>query len=336
LLRQFSVMIDARVDAVQAFSALRASAGTAHLQTSLEQAATMLRSGETLGQCLQAGIPGIPVHTLALINAGEAGGCLAETCIHAVEQLEAEERIAAALRGALTYPAFLIAAGLAASILMLTFVIPRFADILGDRRESLEGTSWLIFKLGDLAGATMGMAFLIPVLLVTALVVRSWRRGSLLPRGTGRSRLPVVATLQADRDRERWCRLMAFSLSAHLPMIDAFATATAALSDPQFRDRSQEAVRAIRRGMRIADAIATMHFLDDAQLSLIRVGEESNRLPEMFNRIAQDAEAALQESLKRVTLVLEQAVIIAVSCFIGMLVFALISSLTSIYEAIGQ
>jgi general secretion pathway protein F len=336
LLRQFAVMIEARVDAAQALAALGSSAVAPAIRASLEEAAIQLRRGEPLGHCLGVGIPGLSPNIRALVEAGERGGCLAETSSHAVLQLEAEERISASLKGSMIYPAFLVTAGLLAGTLMLTMVIPRFAELLGDERENLTGLSWLVFELGDIASKSFGLALLLPPLLVALTIWRTVRRS---PSGAGfpfARFVPVLSQLYLCRERERWCRIMAFALASRIAILDAVSLASAGVGDPKLLLNAQGTMRDLRLGARVGDAVRRMQLFDETHLSLVRVGEESGALAGMFSRIAQDAEAELQEKLKRSTIILEQAVTITVSVFIGLIVYGLVSSLTSIYEAIGQ
>jgi len=129
---------------------------------------------------------------------------------------------------------------------------------------------------------------------------------------------------------------MAFALASRIAILDAVSLASAGVGDPRLLLNAQATMRELRLGARVGDAVRRMQLFDETHLSLVRVGEESGALAGMFSRIAQDAEAELQEKLKRSTIILEQAVTITVSVFIGLIVYGLVSSLTSIYEAIGQ
>lgn len=336
LLRQLGAMIEARVEAAQAFSALEASAPSRAVSDAMGKALVELRSGSPLGQCLALGIPGLPASTLALVNAGEAGGCLAATLTQAVEQLEAEDRIVRAVKSALIYPAFLIVAGLVAAFVMLLFVIPRFAEIIGERREQLDGMSRMVFWLGDLAQNSLGLALLLPVLALIAIGTVLSQQGYAATLGALAKHVPILRRVAELRNRERWCRILAFALNARIGLVEALGLASAALSDAGMQELARVAAKELRYGSRVADAIAKLGLLDETQLSMVRVGEETGSIPEMLEKIAVDTERNLHESLKRLTLVIEQMVIVGVSIFVGLIVYGLISSLTSVYETIGQ
>lgn len=127
---------------------------------------------------------------------------------------------------------------------------------------------------------------------------------------------------------------MTFALLARISIVDAMGLAADGLKDTSLQARAINASRELRIGSRVADAIAAIELLDEAQLSLVRAGEESGLLADMFRRIAIDTELGLRESLKRTTGVLEQTVVVVVSLFVGLIVYGLIASLTSVYETV--
>lgn len=335
LLRQLAMMVGARVELMQALGAMQAGARNPVQRKAIEIAMVELRSGKPLGLCLSMAIPGLPSNILALINAGEASGCLAETLGHAVEQLEAEQRIAQTIKSAMIYPAFLSTAGMIAGMIMLLFVIPRFATLIGDRRDELDPMSRAIFWLGDLAQQDFALGLIVPILSFIAACAYGLRDRNAFLRRMAVRHIPIFARLSLERERERWCRIMAFALLARIAIVDAFNLAAAGIGDPQSRNRALEAARDLRIGAGVAAATAATGLLDETQLSLIRTGEESGMLAEMFRRVAIDSEESLKESVKRSTTLLEQAVVVAVSVFVGLIVYGLISSLTSVYETIG-
>lgn len=334
LLRQLGLMLQARVDLMEALTAMQAGAATPALRSAIAVAMAGLRSGRPLGECLSTAIPGLPSPILALINAGEAGGCLAETVGHAIDQLEAEERVAATVKSALVYPAFLSMAGLLAGMIMLLFVIPRFATLIGERRDQLDGLSRVIFWLGEVAQQSFALALIAPLVALGFVAVTGLRGDKAWLRRLAIRHIPLLARLALQRERERWCRIMAFALLARISIVDAMRLAADGLKDMALQERAIDASRELRVGSRVADAIAAIGLLDAAQLSLVRAGEESGLLADMFRRIAIDTEESLRESLKRSTGVLEQSVVVLVSLFVGLIVYGLIASLTSVYETI--
>ena len=89
------------------------------------------------GSALAAsGLP-LPDYLLHLVRAGELTGDLAGALKRAQEKMEYDERTANELRNALTYPAILVTAGIAAVLLMFMVVVPKFSGMLDKNATDL-------------------------------------------------------------------------------------------------------------------------------------------------------------------------------------------------------
>ena len=72
-----------------------------------------------------------------MVRAGEKGGVLETTLRRLAEFLAESQEFRDALVSALIYPAMLIGVGSAAVVFLMTFVIPRFAEIFKDLGASI-------------------------------------------------------------------------------------------------------------------------------------------------------------------------------------------------------
>ena len=77
-----------------------------------QAAIAALRRGDSLGQALEAHVPGFPDYLYAMARVGEASGRVAEVLKQAAEQMAYEDRLRKDFGNAMTYPAFLLLAGL--------------------------------------------------------------------------------------------------------------------------------------------------------------------------------------------------------------------------------
>jgi general secretion pathway protein F len=141
-----------------------------------------VRGGASLGDALAQHQPR-PFSRLYvnMVRAGERGGMLDTTLKRLAEHLEEAQALREALASALIYPALLATVGAGAVVFLMTFVIPRFADIFRD----LGGAMPLPTQI--LLGASAGLQRYWWVLGLAALAL-PWARG-----------LATRARLAADR-----------------------------------------------------------------------------------------------------------------------------------------
>ena len=76
-----------------------------------------------------------------MVRAGEKGGVLESTLRRLAEFLEEAQEFRDTLVSALIYPSLLACVGGAAVVFLMTFVIPRFADIFRDLGSTIPRSS---------------------------------------------------------------------------------------------------------------------------------------------------------------------------------------------------
>ncbi|NEX95367.1 type II secretion system F family protein, partial [Caulobacter sp. 17J65-9] len=294
-----------------------------------------LRRGDRIAAAVAEGLPGYPPHVYALIRAGEASGQLPRVLGEAARQVEAEARARREFADALTYPAFLTCAGLLVVGFLFYAVVPRFAQMLGPVRDQVDGLQNLVLSLGEgfHQHAVLVLATIAAACAVTAAVLSDAgvRRAGI----EALARVPGLGRIVIQRQRAGWARIMAFSLGAGVGLLEAAELAAASLPDGRFRRSLAEAAVAFRAGKSPAEAFAAAGALSATDVSLLRAGQRSGVLAEMFQVVADTYEEDLRTTLKRAAVVAEQAAIACVASAIGAVVLSLVTALTALYDSIG-
>lgn len=333
-LRQLAVLLRARVELLEALESVAKGLPQGAVADGLATAAQRLRRGDSLSAGLSEGLPDMPPYILALVAAGEASGQLDTVIEQAAQQLAFEESVSRDLRTAMVYPAFLVGAGLVAMTFLFAVVVPRFAQMLGPRRDALDGLPAIVIGLGEAVRDNGLLALLLLAGIAVATVAGVSSPGGRATLARLAERLPVIGTLAALRQRAHWARVMALALGARVGLIDAAALAQDAVADGPFRDALGDATRKFRAGVSVADALGESGALGRMETSLVRAGQRSGALAEMFGVIADFHDQQLRAGIKRASTVIEQLAILIVALAIGVTVLSLVSAMTSVYEAI--
>jgi general secretion pathway protein F len=334
LMRQLALMAKAGVDLLEALETIAAGLEPRPIAARLRDAAAALRRGEPLSRAFAESFPSYPAYVHALVRAGEASGRLPVVLAEAADQVAFEDQVRREVGSALTYPLFMVAAGLLAMIFLLIVVVPRFAAMVGDLSSIDPFPAFIlgsglalrdnaVLSVALIAGALFaaGRAFTLPAVRTRLLVIAR--------------RIPGLRTVLFARSRMNWARLMSLGLGAGLPVLEATALARASVvEDPPFHRALAAADASIRTGSPIESAFAREHALGAIDASLVRAGARTGSLPSIFAFIANQHEVRLRADLKRLTVVLEQAAIGFVATAIGAVVIGLVTALTGVYEAI--
>jgi general secretion pathway protein F len=335
VLKQLAVMTRAGVDLLEALQTIASALLPTTIALGLREVAVRLRRGERFAVALKTGVPSYPPYVYALVEAGEASGQLFHVLHEAAQQLSVEHRMRREMRNALIYPTFLVSAGTLAVAFLLLVVVPRFATMIGERRAELDGLSALVLDLGvgfrDHLVLVIGMMIMVGIGLFTAAARPQGRRALRWAL----DHVPVVRGLIMLRQRAAWARIMSLAVGSGVGLLPAAELALIGVPEGRFRQGLLSAFGALRAGKPVADAFGSTGTLAPVDLSLLRAGQRSGALAEMFDAIATAYDEHLTDQLKRVVILTEQLAIAVVALAIGAVVIGLVSALTGIYDTIG-
>ncbi len=333
ILRQLAILIRAGVDLLEACETtavgLEGEAGD-----KLREVCGALRRGEGLAAAFRAHLEGYPQYVYMMIDVGEASGKLEQVLGDSARQMDFEDRILKDMTSALTYPSFLILAGAAAVGFLFYEVVPRFGDMIGDGRERLTGLAALVIAAGE---GLRGNSVLISTFLVGiglgVLSSLSTQAGRARIYSVGHS-IPIIRDLLIAKERAMWARVMSFALANGVALLDAADLATRSTRVGPFRNNLLNAIRRIRSGQRVDEAFGDPGVLSVMDLSLLRTGQRSGALAEMFGFIGDRYEENLRDALKRLTSLVEPMAIAIVALAVGAVAVGLVAAMSSVYDTV--
>ncbi|UPT61157.1 MAG: type II secretion system F family protein [Hyphomonadaceae bacterium JAD_PAG50586_4] len=335
VLKQLSVMVGAGVRLLDALETLASSVAGTVAAERLNAVILALRRGDRFGDALEHALPIYPAYVYGLVRAGESSGKLARVLAEAAQQLSFEQRVERDILNALTYPLFLVVSGAGSVAFLLYAVVPRFATMLESSRASPGGISRLVIDAGVAFHANAPAIVLSLVGIVFALLLWSRTRAAGAVLRQIAHATPGLRTLLAARQSTTWTRVAALSLDAGVGLLDAVALAAGALPEGAHHRAVLAAAPGLRAGTDIDAAFRASGAISEIDASLLRAGQRSGALGEMFHAIANRQEEALRDALKRLTLIVEPVAIATVALLVGGIVLALASALAGVYEAIG-
>jgi general secretion pathway protein F len=292
-----------------------------------------VRGGTSLGEALAKHHPR-PFSRLYvnMVRAGERGGVLEQTLRRLAEFLEEAQEFRDALVSALIYPTLLTAVGGAAVLFLMTFVIPRFADIFRDLGSTiplptqvlLAISAWLRAHWWALAAAALVLAF----------GVRAWVS---TPRGRLQADhlllgLPVIGPIVLQTDVARFARITGTLLRSGVPMLPALAVVRDMLGNQVLARAVDSLGDGVRGGSGLAKPMVDSGVFPLLATQMVKVGEESGRLDEMLLRVGATFETDTRKSLKRLIALIEPGIILVMGLVVGFIVVAMLLAILSVTD----
>ncbi len=305
---------------------------------SLQKILTTLKSSVRMGKTLSDGLQQFPrtfspVY-LNLIRAGESSGTLQGNLDQIAIQLQKEHDLSQKIRGAMMYPMIILIVGLMITIGIVVFVLPNIIGIFDSLHVELPLSTRIVLWVSrttqahgvailiGLMGFVVGMSFLLRMSKVKP--VSHW---ILL-------RIPIFGLIIRQTNLARVTRLMGILLQSGLPISEALDISRSVLRNVYYIRLFQSIKDGIGRGSTMTTMLESSSFLvPSLALRLIRVGEETGTLGEMFLYLAGFYEQEVDDLTRNLSSLLEPALIM----FIGFMVGGLaLSILTPIYKVVSS
>jgi general secretion pathway protein F len=267
-----------------------------------------------------------------MVRAGEKGGVLEVTLRRLAEFLESRAAFTEAVLSALAYPLVVTAAGAAAIVFLLTFVIPRFATIFSDLKQAVPLPTQILLSVS----AGLQQFWWLGALLVLGAVL-AWRMWTATPEGRlawDRTllRLPRLGELIRKIETARFTRTLGTMLKSGVPVLGALAVVGEMTSNQIVAGALSRLGDGVKRGNTLANAMAEQGPFPVLAVHMVRVGEETGRLEDMLLKTADTFEAEVRTELKRFIGLLEPAIILGMGVLVAFIVVAMLLAIFSINE----
>ncbi len=292
----------------------------------------VLKSGRSLADSLATHPHYFNDLYINMVRAGEASGSLAVI----FERLSEFERTRDDLRNyivsSMIYPALLAGVGLASVVLLLTFVVPRFATIFSDPAMKIPLPTKLLLQASAIVKAywlytTVGLtaALIAFRAYIQTVAGRLWWDGARL-------KLPLLGDALLKAETARFARAMGTLVANTVPLVQSLAIAAGTLNNKTISGALAGVAQGVKRGEGIAVPLRKAACFPPLAAHLLTVGEETGRLDTMFMRMADIYETDTRASIKRFTSIFEPVVILVMGVLIGSLILSMLLAITSIND----
>ena len=334
--RQFVSIISAGVTVTDAFGMLAEQTENKPLAAAIADCKTDIQAGASLSEAMRGHPKIFSGLFITMVAAGEISGSLDVSFERMADHFEKDAKLRGMVKKASIYPIVICVVAFAVVMLLLTFVIPTFEDMLGDLGVELP----LITKM-VLSASRFMQQFWWLVLAGTAggiLFLRSSLKTEAGQRTLGRltRRLPVFGKLTVKSACARLSRTLSTLLAAGVPMMDALEITSGTLSNIFFKESLTRAREDVGMGEPLAQSLERSGLYPPLVHHMIGIGEETGDLDGMLNRLADYYDEEVEAATQQVMTLLEPMIIIVLAAVIGAVVLAVILPMGSMYTGLDN
>ena len=269
-----------------------------------------------------------------MVRAGEASGHLDLVLDRLARFMEKAQRLRGKLLSAMVYPIVVMA--LAFSILgfLMVFVVPRFqaiyANFLGG--ASLPPLTQAILNLSLLVKDHILIILILAFLLIMGIKLLGAVENARYAVDLMKVKLPIFGDLLKKSALSRFARTLGTLQGSAVPLLEALEITGAVVGNRVYQRELEITYARVRDGDPISKPLSQTRHFPEMVSSLIEVGEETGTVPEMLNRIADNYDQELDNSIAAMTSVLEPVMIVLLAVVVGVIVTALFLPLVGIFQ----
>ncbi len=333
--RQLSTMVSAGIPLLKALTILSEQTESKPLARVLGVVRTQVESGSSLSEALARQSEVFPPLMVHLIRAGETGGFLDQSLESIARTFEADVKLRATIKSAMTYPVVVFVMAIVAVIAMLVFIVPIFEKMFADLGGELPIPTQVLVVL------SRNMIWILPVLIVAGVAFALWwRRNKHSDRVRAvvdpiRLKLPVFGDLIKKVSIARFARNFATMTRSGVPVLQALGIVGATSGNWVIENALQTVQDSVRAGKSIAQPLAAQPVFPPMVTQMIAVGEDAGSLEIMLNKIADFYEEEVQTTTEQLTSLIEPIMIGFIGVVIGGMIVALYLPMFTIFDQIS-
>jgi len=334
--RQLAVLIDAGLPLLKSLRVLEQQQKPGPLRDALAGMSQAVESGSTFSEGL-ANYPRIFNKLFVnMVKAGEAGGVLEIVLNRLAEFVEKSQRLKSKVKAAMIYPAVVMTVALGVLIFLMTYVVPRFAKIFLDFEKELPALTTMLIGVSDFL-VHRWYIFLAGIAGIYILfrIIKSTEQGKMA-LDTAKLNLPVFGILVRKSAVARFSRTLGTLVTSGVPILQALNIVRETSGNEVISKAVGNVHDSIREGESIAGPLRETKVFLPMVVSMIEVGEETGKLPEMLMKIADVYDNDVDNAVAGITSIIEPILIVCLAFIVGTIVIALFLPLISLIQGMSS
>jgi general secretion pathway protein F len=330
--QQFHSLLEAGLEVDRSLAILSELAESRRMRETIRAILSDVQGGRSLADSLAKHPKIFSRLYVHMVKAGEAGGVIELVLGRLAAFMESAKAIRDEILSALLYPSLVMTVGAGAVVVLLNFVIPRFATMFAESGDLLPPSTRLLLAISafttDYWWVLLGVSGLAVVgihgYIQTETGRGMWDRVKL--------RLPVFGRLVREREVARFARMLGTLLQSGVPILIALGIVTETVTNVVLAQALPRVRDGVKRGEGIAGPLKACGVFPPLAVHMATVGEEVGRLEEMLLRVADVYDTHVKTSIKRLLSLVEPVMILSLGVIVGFIVVSMLLAIFSMSD----
>jgi type IV pilus assembly protein PilC len=333
--RQMALLLSSGTDIVASLELLQTQVANRDLKKTLGEVAADIRGGTSLSNAMRKHARVFPALYWRAISAGEKSGNLEVILRQMADYMEKRVITEKKIRGALSYPIFVVVVAIAVVAILVTFVMPSFSSLYASfgknlpalARVMMDGSAWIKNNGLYLVGGAVGIIVLLYAFAKT-------------PRGKYQLdkmllHMPVIGRITVLNELSRLCRTMSLLFKVGLPLPDIMALSVQNTGNKIVAESLAGVQQDLIRGEGLSRPMKKRSFFLPLMVQMVAVGEETGNLDNTLSTVAETYEVEADDRTAAAVGLIQPIMTILMGGLIALIAITMVSAMYSLYGQIS-
>ncbi len=333
--RQLAILLDAGLPLIRSLRTLERQSRDVMVKIVLGKVAVSVEGGATFSESLAQHPKSFDKLYLNMVRAGEAAGKMEIILDRLASFMEKAARIMGKVKSALTYPCVVLGVALLITAGLMVFIVPKFekifADLLGEGTELPALTQVVIAISRWMQGNVLALIGIIIGIVVAFKLAVKTKQGRYAV-DFAKYKMPLFGPIVSKTAISKFSRTLGTLMGSGVPVLSALQIVRDTAGNELVSNAIQQVHDAVKEGEPMAAPLAATKIFPEMVISMIEVGEETGKLAEMLNKIADTYDEEVDNAVGSLTSMIEPLMMVFLAVVVGGIVIALFSPMIKIME----
>jgi MSHA biogenesis protein MshG len=320
--RQLEVLSRAGIPLLESLETLTKQARTKVFQQVIQGVARSIEAGATLSDAMGRYPQAFPEVYVSTVRAGELGGFLdlALERLAALGEHEAETQ--ARIKAAVRYPIFVVTAIGIALVIIVTFVVPKFALLYGAFRATLPLPTRIAFAVGLALQRFWYLAVAGTVVAVGGVRLALGVPGIRLWWDEAKLKLPILGPVILKLSLSRWAHILSLLVRSGVPILKSLEVVARSVDNAALSRSILAVADAAERGEALAEAMARDPLFPPLVVQMVAVGERTGELEALLLKVSEHYDREADYAIRNLSSALEPILLVIIGGMVFFLALA--------------
>ncbi|MCY6483737.1 type II secretion system F family protein [Clostridium aestuarii] len=275
-----------------------------------------------------------PKLMIEMVEIGEQSGSLDKVFLNLHKYYLKQYGIYRKIRGILIYPKVLIITTIVITVGIITKIVPVFVhNFMIDSIQVPSSINRIIAINNFFRSKAFIILLILLVLVITIIKVKGYSEKIL---DNLKYKLPYIKDIYKKSYELKFARNLNLLIGNGIPIITSINIVKNSLSDNYMKQKTERVILNIEEGMSLADALKSVKFFDEFYISMIEMGEETGKLDDMLDNIANIYEENINDNINTISSLIEPITIIILSIIIAIIIINIMMPIINVINSLGE